>query len=104
MGMREQNVRHCFAAHRVEQGLRMSLVRGARIDDRDVAPADDVAHRSGEREGARIVAQHPPHARNHFVHHTGRERKIPVERNIVDDAQTKTSPVQAYFTKTPECR
>ena len=84
MGVGDQDVRHGLAAHGIQQRLRRArLVVGAGIDDRDLAPAYDVADRAGEGEGARIVAQNAPHAGTGFLDHAGLQRKVAVERDVV---------------------
>ena len=82
VGMGDQDMRHRLAAHGVQQRLGVRLVVRAGIDDRDLALADDVADRAGEGEGARIVAENPPHARAGFVDDTRFEREVTVERDV----------------------
>ena len=83
VGMGDQNMGHGFAAHGIQQRRRMGLVVGAGIDDRDLALADDVTHRAGEGERARIVAENPPHAGADFLDDAGLKRKVAVERDVV---------------------
>ena len=83
MGVRDQNMRHGFPAHGLQQRRRVSRIVGAGIDDRDLAAADDVTDRAGEGERARIVAENPPHAGANFLDHAGLKRKIAVERDVV---------------------
>ena len=76
MGVGDQDMRHGLAAHGIEQRCGMRLVVGTGIDDRDLALADDVAHRAGEGERARIVAEHPPHAGADFSTTPGLSGKL----------------------------
>ena len=55
VGMGDENVGDGFAAHGVEQRGDMGVVVRPGIDDRDLAAADDVAHRALEGERAGIV-------------------------------------------------
>ena len=61
----------------------MGLIVGTGIDDRDLALAHNVTHRAGKGEGARIVAENPPHAGTDDLGHAGLQRKIAVERDVV---------------------
>jgi hypothetical protein len=83
VSMGDENMRHGLATHRIQQRLGMRLVVGAGIDDRNLALAHDVADGAGERERARIVAEHPPHAGPGFLGDTRLEREIAVERDVV---------------------
>src|SRR5258708_10730853 len=83
VGMGDQDMRHGLAPHRIEQRRRMGFVVGAGIDDRDLAAADDITHRAGEGERARIIAEDPPHARTDFFGHAGFSGEIAVERDVV---------------------
>ena len=83
VGVGDEDMRHRLAADSIEQRFRMRLVVGAGIDDGDVTPAYDVAHRAGEGERARIVAENPPHAGTRLVDGPRLERKVAVERDVV---------------------
>ena len=83
VGVGDQNMRHGFAAHGVQQRRGMDFIVGARIDDRDLALADDVTHRAREGEGAGIVAQNPPYAGADFFDHAWLQGKVAVERDVV---------------------
>src|SRR3954451_2315028 len=63
VGVRDEDMAHCFAAHRIEQRGRVRRVIRTGIDDRHVALAYDVADRASEGERARIVTEHASHAR-----------------------------------------
>ena len=67
MGVGDEDMRHGLAAHRVEQRRAVGGIVGTGIDDRDLAAADDVAHRALEGERARVVAQDAPHAGHRLV-------------------------------------
>jgi len=82
MCMRDEDVRHRFAADRLEQRIDMTLIQRARIDDRDLATSDDAADRSLERERSAIVRHDPANSRSRLVHLTGSKRQILVERNV----------------------
>ena len=83
MGVGDQNMRHGFPAHGVQQRRRMGLVVGTGIDDRDLALAHDVTHRAREGERARIVAEDTPHPGADFLDHARRQRKVAIERDVV---------------------
>ena len=51
----------------------MGVVVGTRIEDRDFAAADDVAHRALEGERPGIVGDHGAHARRNLPHPVGLE-------------------------------
>ena len=57
MGMRHEDMGDGFAAHRIEQGCDMRLVERTGIDDGNLAAADDIGHRSLERERAGLLAR-----------------------------------------------
>jgi hypothetical protein len=71
VGVGDENMRHGLAPDGTEQRPGMRLVVGAGIDDGDITLAHDVAHRAGEGERARIVAEDTPHAGTGFVDHAG---------------------------------
>jgi hypothetical protein len=83
MGVGDQNMRHGFTAHRVEQRRDVPRVRGPGIDDRDPAATDDIAQRSPEGEGTGIVGEDAPHPWRDFIDHAGRKVENLVERNLV---------------------
>ena len=83
VGMGDENMRDGLAAHGVEQRGCVGLVIGTGIDDRDIASADDVAHRAGEGERRRVVAEHAANAGAHLVDDAGFQGKIAVERDVV---------------------
>ena len=83
MGMRDENMRHGLAAHGVQQRVRMRLAVRTGIDDRDLAPAQDIADRAAESERARIVAEHATHTRAHFLSVARLEREVAVEGDVV---------------------
>ena len=78
-----KNVRHSFAAHRIEQRRDVVVVERAGIDDGDMSAADDVGERPLERERARIVGKQPPHAWDDFLHHARCKVERLIEGNIV---------------------
>ena len=88
MGVGDENVRHGFAAHRVEQRRDMGVVVGAGIEDRHLAAADDVADGTLERERTGIVGRHRAHQRRHLFHPVGLEMERLVERDVVGHAHT----------------
>ena len=61
----------------------MRLIQRTGIDDGNLSAPDDVADGALEGERARIVAQHPPHARRNLFGHTGRQIEAPVEADVV---------------------
>ena len=83
VGMGDQDMGHGLAAHGIQQRFRMRFVVRPRIDDRDLAAADDVTDRAGEGERARIVAENAPHAGADLVDDSGLKREIAVERDVV---------------------
>ena len=83
VSVRHENMGDGFTAHGVEQGGDVRLVERPGIDDRDLAAADDVGHRSFEREWSGIVGEYPPHARRGLRHGFGRQVEAPVEGNVV---------------------
>src|SRR5262249_29301956 len=83
MGVCDENMRHRLAAHGLQECLRVRLAVRTGIEDRDVAVADDVAHRAGEGERARIVAEYTAHAGPDFLDDAGLEGKVAIERDVV---------------------
>src|SRR5581483_3567257 len=83
MRVGDEYMRHCFATYGVEQRADMRGIVGTRIDDRDLAAAEDVADRPLEGKGTRVVGHDPPHARHGLVHHARREIESLVEGNVV---------------------
>ncbi len=79
VGVGDENMRHGLVAHGVEQRRDMALVGGARIDDGDLAPADDVAERALEGERPRIVGHDAAHAGHDLVDRVGREIESLIE-------------------------
>ena len=67
MGMRDNDMAHRFAVERRHDCLDMRLVRRPRVDDRDLALADDVGPRAVEGEGARVAGDDAAHQRRHAV-------------------------------------
>ena len=47
--------------NRIKQRRNMALVRRARVDDRHLTAADDVAHRTRKGKRPRIVGENPTH-------------------------------------------
>ena len=77
VGMGDENMGDGFAAHGIEQRRDMGVVVGAGIEDRDLAAADDVAHRTLEGERARIIGDDGAHARRHLARPgRARDRKL----------------------------
>ncbi len=74
---------HGLAAHGIEQRRGVGGIVRSGVDDGDLTLTDDVAHRAGKSEGARIVAENTPHAGSHRIDHAGLQRKIAIERDIV---------------------
>ena len=83
VGVGDEDRRHCLVAHRVKQSADVTLVGRTRIDDSDLAAADDVAHRALEGERPRIIGHHAADAGNRLVHGVGDEIEILVEGNVV---------------------
>src|SRR5262245_37273342 len=83
MGVGDENMRHCFVAHGIEQRTDMRGIVRAWIHNRHFAAADDVTDCTFERERSRIVSHDPPYARNRLVRQVGRELEILVERNVI---------------------
>jgi hypothetical protein len=83
MGVGDENMRHRFAAHGVEQRLDVGVIRRAGIDDGDLSAPDDVAHGTLERERAGIIRQQPAHARDDVLDHTGSKVESFVEADVV---------------------
>ena len=83
VGVGDEDRRHRLVAHGVEQGADVALVGRARIDDRDLAAADDVAHRALEGERSRIVRHHAADAGHGLVHGVGGEVEVFVEGDVV---------------------
>src|SRR3954453_660583 len=83
VGMGDDDVRHRLAAYRVEQRRTMRLVHRTGIDDGDLPPPHDVAHRALEGKRTRVVALYPPHARHHLFDGVRREVELFVVGNIL---------------------
>src|SRR5215471_1825688 len=73
MGVSDDDVGHRLAAHGVKERSRMAAIERPRIDDRDLAAADDIGQRPREGERAWIIGEDTPHA----------------GRNVVDDARSE---------------
>ena len=84
VGVGDEYLGDGLAAHGVEQGGDMGIVVRPRIEDRDFAAADDVAHRPLEGERSRIVGDNGAHARRHFRSLARHE----IERLVVADVVT----------------
>src|SRR5438105_2950306 len=98
MGIGDENVRYCFAAHGVEHGADMGRIIRARIDDRYIAASNDVSDSPLEGERPWIVGHDPAHLGHRLVHHIGREIEILVEWNIVVHAwRPLGEPAYHYF-------
>jgi hypothetical protein len=76
VGMGDENMRDGLAAHGVEQRRAVHGIFRTRIDDGDLAAADDVAHRALEGERAWVVAQHAPHAGHRLIDASGNELEV----------------------------
>ena len=83
VGVRDEDVRDGLAAHGRKQRLDMGRRVRARIDDRDLAAADDVAAGAGEGVGAGIVGDDPAHERAHREAGAGADREVEVEGEVV---------------------
>src|ERR1700678_1473189 len=83
VGMGDQDMRHGLAPHSIKQRRRVGRIVWAGIDDRDLAVADDVAHRSREGERTWIVAEDTPNARPYFLDHARLKRKVAIKRDVV---------------------
>ncbi len=59
MAVGDDDMADALAGDRRQKRRHMGLVRGARVDDRDLALADDVAARSGERERRGVAGDEP---------------------------------------------
>src|SRR6185312_10096011 len=68
----------------------MRVVGRARIDDRDVAAADDVGQRAGEGERPRIIGKNAPDAGRDLVDRVGLEIEGLVERDIAGHRRSLT--------------
>ena len=62
MAVRDEDVRQALAFDRGGDRLQMPLVGGTRVDDGDVAAADDIAIGAEKGVGARIVGDDTPDA------------------------------------------
>ena len=67
MRVGDDHMRDRLAAHGVEQPRYVLLVFGPRIEDRDAAAPDDVAHGAFKGERARVVGQQPTQARHDLL-------------------------------------
>ena len=83
MGVRDENVGHGLAAHRIEQRSHMGVVVRAGIDDRDFAAPEDVAHRALESERPRVVGDDCPHIRRHLFGGVGHKIERLIEWDVV---------------------
>ena len=73
MRVRDEDVRHGLAAHRIEHRRDVRRIVRARIDDRDLAAPDDVAERALEGERPGIVGDDAAHARRDLFGAAGLE-------------------------------
>src|SRR5262249_12824603 len=83
VSVRGANVRYRVSTHGVEKRPDMRLVDRTRIDDRDAALAEDVAHCALEGERSRIVAKDAADAGMRLLHLARREIKARVEWDVV---------------------
>src|SRR4029079_931484 len=83
MRVRDKDVRHRLAAHRIEQRSDVRLIVRTRIDDRDLASPDDVADRTLEGERAGVVRHDTADARRDLFGEAGFESEDPVVWNVV---------------------
>ena len=56
-----------FAVQHVEQGRDMVFVQRTRVDDRDIAVADDIGSRAHIGERSRVVRDDPPDQRANLL-------------------------------------
>jgi len=82
MGVGDDDVRHRLAAHRIKQRGRVAFIAGARVDDRDLAAANDVAQRPLEGERAWIVGEDTPHAGRDVIDDAWSEVESAIERDV----------------------
>ena len=82
VGVRDEDVRDGLAAHGLKERLDMGRRVRARIDDRDLPAADDVAAGAGEGVGPGIVGDDPAHERAHGDAGAGADREIEVEAEV----------------------
>src|SRR3954451_11435179 len=79
----DQNMRHRFAPHCIKQRRGVFLVVWAWIDDRDLAPANDITDCPRQGEWAGVIAENPPHTRPNFLRDTRLERKVAIEGHVL---------------------
>ena len=89
MGVGDENMRHRFPAHCIEQRRDMRLIERPRIDDGNEPAADEVAHRPLERHRPRIVAHDPPQAGADLLDRVGPQIEVFIERDVVGHAQAQ---------------
>ena len=88
VGVGDEYVGNGLAAHGLEQSGDMGVVVRPRIEDRDFAAADDVAHRTLERERSRIVGDDGAHAGRHLRSLAWNK----IERLVIVDVVTHPEP------------
>ena len=79
MGVGDEDMRHRLPSHRIEERGDMRLIERPRIDEGDLAAADDVADRPLERHRPRIVAHDAPQTGAHLLDEAGPQVEIFVE-------------------------
>ena len=103
MGMGDENVGYGFAAHRIEQRGNMGVVLRTGIDDRDLAAADDVAHRALEGERARIIGDDGAHAGRHVGGAAGHQIECLVVSDVVAHSPDFTDAPAGREGRWPPC-
>ena len=84
--MRDEDVRDGLAAHGIKQRRDVRRIVRARIDDRDLAAAHDVADRPLEGEWPRVVGDDAANARRDLFGAAGLKLENLVVRNVVSHA------------------
>ena len=95
MGVGDEDVGDGLVRRRRQQRPDMRLVVRSRIDDGDVAGADDVAVGAGEGEGAGISRRHPAHAGKYRLRPAIVRTKVAVEGETGHGDQARAARRQA---------
>ena len=83
MRVGDEDVRDRLVADRIEDRLRVRLVVGAGVDDRDLSASDDVGDGAGEGERAGIVGDDPADAWRNLFDLIGWKVEALVEGDVV---------------------
>jgi hypothetical protein len=82
MGVRDEDMRHGFAAHGIEERRNMPSIVGTGIDDGYTSMTEDITHGPLKRERSWIVGDEAPDAGGRLIHNTGFEIETPIEWNV----------------------